>query len=59
MALEQAVKAQIIGEHVAIDIVARLREQRRYDGVEPLIAQIEQDVADTRAVLAGDDPTRA
>jgi riboflavin kinase/FMN adenylyltransferase len=49
----------LYGEHIAIDIVARLREQRRYDGVEPLIAQIEQDVADTRAILARDDPTRA
>lgn len=49
----------LYGEHIAIDLVARLREQRRYDGVEPLIAQIEQDVADTRAVLAGDDPTPA
>ena len=26
--------------------------QRRYDGIEPLVAQIDQDVADTRAALA-------
>jgi riboflavin kinase / FMN adenylyltransferase len=41
----------LYGERLALDFVARLREMRRYDGIEPLIAQIEQDVADTRAIL--------
>ncbi len=41
----------LYGERVALDFVARLREQRRYDGIEPLVAQIRQDVADTRAAL--------
>jgi riboflavin kinase/FMN adenylyltransferase len=41
----------LYGERVALDFVAHLREMRAYDGVEPLIAQIGQDVADTRAVL--------
>jgi riboflavin kinase/FMN adenylyltransferase len=41
----------LYGERPALDFVARLREMRRYDAVEPLIAQIEQDVADTRAAL--------
>ena len=43
----------LYGERVALDFVAHLREMRSYDSVEPLIAQIGQDVADTRAVLGG------
>jgi riboflavin kinase/FMN adenylyltransferase len=42
----------LYGERVALDFVTRLREQRRYDGVGPLIAQIERDVDDTRQALA-------
>jgi riboflavin kinase/FMN adenylyltransferase len=45
----------LYGERVALDFVSRLREMRRYDGVEPLVAQIEQDVADARNALP--DPT--
>ncbi len=41
----------LYGERVALDFVAHLREQRRYDGVEPLVAQIRDDVAQTRAAL--------
>jgi riboflavin kinase/FMN adenylyltransferase len=44
--------ADLYGERVALDFVARLREQRRYDGVEPLVEQIRKDVEDTRAALA-------
>jgi riboflavin kinase/FMN adenylyltransferase len=43
----------LYGERLALDFVDRLREMRRYDGIDPLIAQIRQDVADTRTVLAG------
>ncbi len=42
----------LYGERLALDFVARLREQRRYDGVEPLVAQMSQDVADARAALS-------
>jgi riboflavin kinase/FMN adenylyltransferase len=42
----------LYGERLGLDFVAQLREMRRYDGIEPLIAQIEQDVADTRALLS-------
>ncbi len=41
----------LYGERVGLDFVAHLREMRRYDGIEPLIRQVEQDVADTRAAL--------
>ncbi len=42
----------LYGERLCLDFVAHLRETRRYDSLEPLVAQIEQDVADTRAVLS-------
>ncbi|HEY2949064.1 MAG TPA: bifunctional riboflavin kinase/FAD synthetase [Micromonosporaceae bacterium] len=41
----------LYGERVALDFVAHLREMRTYDRVEPLIAQIRDDIAQTRAVL--------
>jgi riboflavin kinase / FMN adenylyltransferase len=41
----------LYGERVALDFVARLRETRRYDGVEPLVAQIALDVEEAREAL--------
>jgi riboflavin kinase/FMN adenylyltransferase len=41
----------LYGERLGLDFVHRLREQRSYDGVGPLVDQIEKDVAETRAVL--------
>jgi len=41
----------LYGERLALDFVAQLREQRRYDGIEPLVAQIAEDVAQTRQLL--------
>ncbi|MGH8877757.1 MAG: bifunctional riboflavin kinase/FAD synthetase [Stackebrandtia sp.] len=41
----------LYGEPVDLDFVTRLREQRTYESLPPLIAQIEADVADTRKVL--------
>jgi riboflavin kinase/FMN adenylyltransferase len=42
----------LYGERLALDFVTHLREMRRYEGIEPLTRQIEQDVADTRAALS-------
>jgi riboflavin kinase/FMN adenylyltransferase len=42
----------LYGERLALDFIAQLREMRHYDGIEPLIAQIEQDVTDTRELLS-------
>ncbi|WP_406077010.1 bifunctional riboflavin kinase/FAD synthetase [Micromonospora sp. NBC_00858] len=42
----------LYGERLALDFVAHLRGQIRYDSVEPLIAQMEQDVVRTRRALA-------
>ena len=44
----------LYGERVALDFVAHLREMRAYDSIGPLVAQIHQDVADTRALLGAD-----
>jgi riboflavin kinase/FMN adenylyltransferase len=41
----------LYGERVALDFVARLREMRRYEDVAELVAQIDNDVAETRAAL--------
>ncbi|MEV4492635.1 bifunctional riboflavin kinase/FAD synthetase [Micromonospora coxensis] len=41
----------LYGERLALDFVAHLREQRKYDGIEPLLAQIAEDVERTRRVL--------
>jgi riboflavin kinase / FMN adenylyltransferase len=41
----------IYGERLVVDFVARLREQRTYTELAPLIAQIDDDVAQTRDLL--------
>jgi riboflavin kinase / FMN adenylyltransferase len=41
----------LYGERLALDFVARLREMRAYDGMEPLVAQITEDVDRTRQLL--------
>lgn len=42
----------LYGRRVAVDFVARLRGQVRFDGIEPLVAQMHADVAAARALLA-------
>ncbi|WBC09705.1 bifunctional riboflavin kinase/FAD synthetase [Micromonospora sp. CA-248089] len=41
----------LYGERLALDFVAHLREQRTYDAVEPLVAQIAEDVERTRRAV--------
>jgi riboflavin kinase / FMN adenylyltransferase len=43
--------ADLYGERVGLDFIAHLREQRVYETVEPLVAQIAEDVEQTRAML--------
>jgi riboflavin kinase/FMN adenylyltransferase len=43
----------LYGERVSIDFVTRLREQRTYTGVQPLIKQIDEDVTEVRTALSG------
>ncbi|SDT77848.1 bifunctional riboflavin kinase/FAD synthetase [Actinoplanes derwentensis] len=42
----------LYGERASLDFVGHLREQRTYDAIEPLIAQINADVEETRMLLA-------
>jgi riboflavin kinase/FMN adenylyltransferase len=42
----------LYGERLSLDFVAHLREMRAYAGAEPLVAQIRDDVARTREILA-------
>ncbi len=45
----------LYGQEGRVDFVERLRDEERFDDVASLVAQIERDVAATRAVLAGLD----
>ena len=45
---------ELYGERVALDFTARLRDTLRFDGVEPLLVQIADDVARTRELTSGE-----
>ena len=49
-------KGDLYGEEITITFVRRLRAEQRFDGPEALIAQLGQDIAETRQVVgvAGD-----
>jgi riboflavin kinase / FMN adenylyltransferase len=55
---ERSVEAYVLdfdgdlyGERIALDFAAHLREMRRYEGAEPLVRQIAEDVEQARAAL--------
>ena len=41
----------LYGERLGVELVARLRDQRRFDGVEALVAQMRRDAELGRTVL--------
>lgn len=43
---------ELYGERIAYEFVRRLRPTLRFEGIEPLIEQMHQDVADCRTLLA-------
>jgi riboflavin kinase / FMN adenylyltransferase len=43
---------ELYGEHVAVDFLERLRETVKFDGIEPLLAQMAKDVDRTRELTA-------
>jgi len=43
----------LYGAELRVHLVRRLRDERRFPGVTELKAQIELDIADARAALAG------
>lgn len=44
--------ADLYGQHVAVDFVRRIRGMIKYEGMEPLIEQMNDDVVKTREALA-------
>jgi riboflavin kinase/FMN adenylyltransferase len=50
--LEPGAGADLYGEQVDVRFVRKVREERRFERVEDLRAQIERDVAEVRALLA-------
>ena len=47
------VDADLYGQRLAVDLVARLRDERRFDGVEALVAQLGRDREAALSALAG------
>jgi riboflavin kinase/FMN adenylyltransferase len=47
----------LYGQELRVHLCARLRDERRFDGLDALKAQIERDMASARAVLAERTPT--
>jgi riboflavin kinase / FMN adenylyltransferase len=43
----------LYGQTIEVELIAFLRDEAKFDGLEALTAQIEQDCADAKAVLAG------
>ncbi len=41
----------LYGRDLAVDLVARLRDERKFDGIDALVAQIRADVDAARAIL--------
>jgi riboflavin kinase/FMN adenylyltransferase len=50
--IDEGHELELYDEHVRVEFVQRLRGMSRFDGIEPLIAQMTRDVADARARLA-------
>jgi riboflavin kinase/FMN adenylyltransferase len=47
------VTVDLYDRRLAIDVIARLRDEQRFNGVDALLAQIHADIAAARAVLGG------
>jgi riboflavin kinase/FMN adenylyltransferase len=51
--IDAAPGLDLYGEHVGLTFTGRLRDTLRFDGVEPLVAQMGEDVRHAREVLNG------
>ncbi|MBI3689377.1 MAG: bifunctional riboflavin kinase/FAD synthetase, partial [Mycolicibacterium aromaticivorans] len=47
--------ADLYGQHVAVDFVARLRGQLKFDSVDDLIQAMGKDTEKARAILSAQD----
>ena len=43
--------ADIYGEYIHVDFIARLRSQEKYDRIADLVAQMHRDADNARAIL--------
>jgi riboflavin kinase / FMN adenylyltransferase len=50
---------EIYGESLRLHLIERLRDERRFDGLDALVQQIGQDVAAARQILASAEPDAA
>jgi riboflavin kinase/FMN adenylyltransferase len=46
--------ADLYGQHVAVDLVARIRGMEKFDSIESLIAEMNRDVERAREILDSD-----
>ncbi|MBV8788999.1 MAG: riboflavin kinase, partial [Mycobacterium sp.] len=46
--------ADLYGQHVALDFVARIRGQRKFDSVKELITAMNKDTDKARGILSSD-----
>ena len=45
--------SDLYGREIRLSFVARLREEKKFDGVDALVAQINQDIRRGREILSG------
>jgi riboflavin kinase/FMN adenylyltransferase len=45
-------QADLYGQHVAVDFVARIRGQEKFDSVDDLVVAMERDTARARTILS-------
>jgi riboflavin kinase/FMN adenylyltransferase len=45
----------IYGRHLQVDLLRRIREERRFESLDDLVAQIDRDAEEARAYFAADD----
>lgn len=50
--------ADLYGQHVAVDLVSRIRGMEKFDSIESLVVEMNRDVDRTREILGG-DPERS
>ncbi len=55
--LDADFERELYGERLRVHLVARIRAEERFDGIESLVAQMHRDVAAARALLATSQPT--
>ncbi len=53
------VDLDLYGHRLGVDLIARIREERKFNGLDELKAQIQKDASQARALLATDAATSA